>query len=235
MLKQTSLIDQIVAEIEEKIRKGQFKSGDMLASQDEMAKTMGVSRASLREAFNRLQLMGLIEIKQGRGTFVRQLTSGDFMSSLSSFLIVEKESAIELLEARLEIESSVAKMAAEKGNREKILKIEETLIDMGKAITSDNLSKFIERDVRFHVAVAESCDNQIMLKIVEILRRLMKQLIERVFYDVAVDKQALMQLTYGFHEKIYDAILNRDPERAKRSMQNHLSDVMERIVSSERF
>ena len=235
MLKQTSLIDQIVAEIEDKIRNGQFKSGDMLASQDELAKTMGVSRASLREAFNRLQLMGLIEIKQGRGTFVRQLSSGDFMSSLSAFLIVEKKSAIELLEARLEIESSVAKMAAEKGNKERILKIEETLIGMGKAIKSDDLPKFIERDVRFHVAVAESCDNQIMIKIVEILRRLMKQLIERVFYDVAVDKQALMQLTYDFHEKVYNAILERDPERAKRSMQNHLSDVMERIVSSERF
>ena len=235
MLKQTSLIDQIVTEIEEKIRAGQFKSGDMLPSQDELARTMGVSRASLREALNRLQLMGLIEIKQGRGTFVRQLTPRDFMSSLGSFLIVKKESAIELLEARLEIESSVAKMAAEKGNKEKILKIEEALIGMKNAIESDDLVRFIERDVRFHVAVAESCDNEIMIKIVKILRRLMKQLIERVFYDVAVDKQELMQLTYNFHEGVYKAILHRDPEGAKRNMQRHMGDVMKRIMASNRF
>jgi len=235
MLKQTSLIDQIVTEIEEKIRSGQFKNGDMLASQDELAKTMGVSRASLREAFNRLQLMGLIKIKQGRGTFVRELTSGDFMSSLSSFLILNKESAIELLEARLEIESSVAKMAAEKGNKEKILKIEKILTRMGKAIKSDDLEKFIERDVQFHVAVAESCDNAIMIKIVGILRRLMKQLIERVFYDVVVDQHELMRATYHFHERVYDAILNRDPEGAKRAMQQHLDNVMERIMSSDKF
>lgn len=235
MLKQTSLIDQIVAEIEEKIRAGHFKSGDMLASQDELASTMGVSRASLREAFNRLQLMGLIEIKQGRGTFVRQLTPTDFMSPLDSFLIVNKESAIELIEARLEIESSVAKMAAEKGNKEKILKIEEALIGMGDAIKSDDLERFIERDVRFHVAVAESCNNKIMIKIVEILRRLMKQLIERVFYDVGVDKQELMQLTYNFHEEVYRAIVGRDPEGAKWNMQSHLGDVMKRIMKSDRY
>lgn len=235
MLKQMSLIDQIVAEIEEKISTGQFKSGDMLASQDELARTMGVSRASLREAFNRLQLRGLIEIKQGRGTFVRQLTPGDFMSSLDSFLIVKKESAIELLEARIEIESSVAKMAAEKGDREKILGIKEALIGMDNAIASNDLNTFIAKDVSFHVAMAESCDNQIMMKIVAILRRLMKQLIERVFYDVAVDKQELMLLTYNFHERVYDAILNRDPERAKSSMQDHLGDVMERIMRSNKF
>jgi GntR family transcriptional regulator, transcriptional repressor for pyruvate dehydrogenase complex len=235
MLKQMSLIDQIVAEIEEKISTGQFKSGDMLASQDELAKTMGVSRASLREAFNRLQLRGLIEIKQGRGTFVRKLTPGDFMSSLDSFLTIKKESAIELLEARFEIESSVAKMAAEKGDKKKILKIEESLIGMGKAIESNDLDKFIAEDVSFHVAMAESCNNQIMMKIVAILRRLMKQLIERVFYDVAVDKQELMHVTYNFHESVYQAILNKDPEVAKKSMQRHLRDVMERIMNSNKF
>ena len=235
MLKQTSLIDQIVTEIEEKIRTGRFKNGDMLASQDELAKTMGVSRASLREAFNRLQLMGLIEIKQGRGTFVRELTPGDFMRSLSSLLIVKKDSAVELLEARLEIESSVAKMAAEKGSKEKILKIEKTLIGMGNAMKSDDLEKFIASDVSFHMAVAESCENKIMIKIVGILRRLMKQLIERIFYDVVVDQHELMRATYHFHERVYDAILNRDPERATRSMQDHLGDVMKRIVTSDRF
>jgi len=235
MLKQTSLIDQIVAEIEERIRSGQFKNGEMLASQDELARTMGVSRASLREAFNRLQLRGLIDIKQGRGTFVRQLTTGDFMSSLDSFLIVEKESAIELLEARLEIESSVAKMAAEKGDKEKISKIEEALIGMGRAIKSNDLDEFIAMDVNFHVAIGESCDNEIMIKIVAILRRLMKQLIERVFYDVAFDKEELMKVTYNFHESVYNAILKKDPEGAKRSMRDHLGDVMKRIMSSERF
>jgi len=235
MLKQTSLIDQIVTEIEEKIRGGQFKSGDMLASQDELAKSMGVSRASLREAFNRLQLMGLIEIKQGRGTFVRQLTPGDFMSSLSSFLIVEKESAIELLEARLEIESSVAKMAAEKGDKEKISKIEEALIGMGRAMKNNDLDEFIAMDVNFHVAIGESSDNEIMIKIVAILRRLMKQLIERVFDDVAFDKEELMKVTYNFHESVYNAIFKKDPEGAKRSMRDHLGDVMKRIMNSERF
>jgi GntR family transcriptional repressor for pyruvate dehydrogenase complex len=235
MLKQTSLIDQIVAEIEEKIRSGQFKDGEMLASQDELAKTMGVSRASLREAFNRLQLMGLIEIKQGRGTFVRSLAPVDFMSSLDSFLIVKKESAIELLEARLEIESSVAKMAAEKGDKGNILKIEKALNGMGDAIKSSDLDEFIAMDVNFHVAMAESCENEIMSKIVAILRRLMKQLIERVFYDVAFDKEQLMKVTYDFHERVYKAVRDRDPEGAKESMRAHLVDVMERIVSSERF
>jgi DNA-binding FadR family transcriptional regulator len=63
----------------------------------------------------------------------------------------------------------------------------------------------------------------------------MKQLIERIFYDVAVDKRELMHVTYNFHESVYNAILNRDPETAKSSMQDHLGDVMERIMNSNKF
>src|SRR5674476_2799 len=74
-----SVIDSIVDEIVDRIASGELKDGDMLASQDELARSLGVSRASLREALNRLNLLGLVESRHGSGTFVKTARPQHFM------------------------------------------------------------------------------------------------------------------------------------------------------------
>lgn len=84
----------------------------MFGAQEELAESMGVSGASLREALNRLNLMGLIETRQGSGTFVKTVNPVDFMKSLSSLLIMDKASIIVFLDARLYIVFAAAELAA---------------------------------------------------------------------------------------------------------------------------
>src|SRR5450756_208894 len=86
----TSVIDSIVAELKTKIASGELKDGDMLTSQDELARSLGVSRTSLREALNRLSLMGLVEMRHGSGTYVKTARPQDLMNSLSSLLIMDQ-------------------------------------------------------------------------------------------------------------------------------------------------
>ena len=93
LFERTTVIDSIVAEIKGKIVFGELKDGDMLASQDELARILAVSWASLREALNRLSLMGLVEMRHGSGTYVKTARPHDLMNSLSSLLIMDQSSS----------------------------------------------------------------------------------------------------------------------------------------------
>ena len=101
IFERTTLIDQIVNDVKGRIIAREFKEGDLLPSQDEMARRLGVSRVSLREAFNRLALMGLIEIKHGVGTYIKATKPEYLINSISSMIVMDQASADELLQARL--------------------------------------------------------------------------------------------------------------------------------------
>jgi GntR family transcriptional repressor for pyruvate dehydrogenase complex len=235
MLERARLIENIISEIKNKIIQGELKDGDMLASQDELAKTMGVSRASLREALNRLELMGLIESKQGRGTFVRTMVHTDFMNPLTSFLAMNRESALDLLEARRHIEGAVAALAANNASEDDLEKLEQALIGMDQACRSEDLKNFIAMDVQFHMLVAECSRNQVMAKITEIIRGLLHQLIHRFFYTVASSVSETMSRTIMLHRNVYEAIRRRDAQSAQRHMEIHIMDVKERILQSQNW
>jgi GntR family transcriptional repressor for pyruvate dehydrogenase complex len=228
-LERISLIDSIVKNVKEKIVNGEYKPGDMLPSQDELAKILGVSRASLREAINRLELMGLTESKHGLGTFVKTPSSYDYMSQLSSFLVLDQRSAFELLQARRYIEGSVAALAAKCATDSDIEKMEEILSAMENARDHADVEQYIERDVKFHFLIAESCKNRVLLQIVDILRDLLRQLIARVFAHSSDQLEKIYHETNKFHRNIFNAIKNRDAEAAKIHMESHIEDVRNRI------
>ena len=235
MFGRKKLVDNIISEIKDKIIQGELKDGDMLASQDELAKTMGVSRASLREALNRLELMGLIESKQGRGTFVRTVAHTDFMEPLTTFLAMDRESALDLLEARGYIEGAMAALAAKNAGEEDIGKLGQVLTQMEEACSSDNLNRFVTMDVQFHMLVAEFSKNQVMARIGEIIRDLLHQLIRKVFDTAATSVSDLMSHTITLHRNVYDAIRLRDAQAARRHMEFHITDVKDLILKSQNW
>jgi GntR family transcriptional repressor for pyruvate dehydrogenase complex len=234
-LERTRLIDNIISEIKDKIIQGDLKDGDMLATQDELAKTMGVSRASLREALNRLELMGLIESKQGRGTFVRTISHTDFMNPLTSFLAMDKDSAIDLLEARMHIEGAVAALAANNAREDDLEKLEQVLKRMEQACSSEDLKSFIAMDVQFHMLVAECSKNRMMAKISEIIRHLLHQLIHKFFDAVASSVSDTMRHTINLHRNVFEAIQRRDAQSARKHMEIHIMDVKKRILKSQNW
>ena len=233
MFERTRIIDDIISEIKNKITLGELKDGDMLASQDELAKTMGVSRASLREALNRLELMGLIESKQGKGTFVRTIVPTDFMNPLSSFLVMDQGSAVELLEARGYIEGAAAALSAKNAKEDDLLKMEQVLERMETAGSGDDLDNFISMDVQFHMLIAESSKNRVLAKIVEIIRELIHQLIRKFFDTVAWSASDAMDRTVAFHRSVFEAIRRRDSDAARTHMERHIMDVKTRIKEEQ--
>ena len=234
-MKRRSLIDTIVEEIKSKILSGEYKCGDMLGSQDELARAMGVSRASLREALKRLEMMGLVESKQGLGTFLKQIEPSDFMNPLSSFIVIDKSSAFDLLEARRHIEGSLAAMASSRASKDDIKTLEEILNSMRELSAANAIEEFVEQDVQFHYAIARASNNNIMIKIAEILRDLLTQLISKVFHNDPDNLAITLDHTIDFHQRIFEAIKNRDADSARRLMEEHIKDVKKKVANLQRF
>lgn len=224
-MQRISLIDSIVKDIKDKIISGELKDGDMIGSQDDLAKTMGVSRASLREALNRLNMMGLIEIRQGSGTFVRAVKPVDFMKSLSSLLIMDQASAGELLDARLHIEPGVAALAADNSTEEDIKKIKLVLDGLENDFRNGDLDSYITRDVQYHIIIAESSKNRVLAKVVEIIRDILRQFIHKFFLSMP----STVSISIEYHKKIYEAINQHDPTAARKHMEEHIKSLIKRI------
>lgn len=234
-MKRVSLVDSIVEEIKNKIISGEFKDGDMLESQDMLAKSMNISRPSLREALRRLQLMGLIEFKHGRGTFVKTLQPKDYMSPISGFLPVDKKSAFELLEARLYLEGSVAALAAQKATKSDIEKLEEVLKKMTIAGENLNVEEFVRLDVKFHLLIAHGSRNRILFQVVDILRGLLHKLITRVFDTNRDHLNMTFSHTLEYHSQILESIKSRNAAKARKIMEKHINDVQKKLEKTGDF
>lgn len=224
-MERISLIDSIVKELTDKIISGELKDGDNLGSQDDLAKSMGVSRASLREALNRLSLMGLIDIRHGSGTFVKTVQPVDFMKSLSSLLVMDQASAGELLDARLHIESAVAELAAKNATEEDIERLNSALKGMEYDLRKEDIESYINKDVQFHLLIAESSKNRVLMKIVEIIREILRQFIAKFFLSMPATVHNSME----YHKSIYGAIKAHDSSAARRHMEDHINSLINRI------
>lgn len=214
-----SLIDCIVAEIKGQILSGALKDGDMLASQDELARSLGVSRASLREAINRLNVMGLIEVKHGSGTFVRNAKSTDFPNSLLPLRIMDRYSADELLVAQYHIESAAACLAAVNPTEREIHNLRSLLDRMRSDVVSEDIDEIITQDLSFHTLIAETSKNQLFIAILSIISDLSRQFIQNYFTEY----RRTFNETLEYHDAIHQAIRRNDSITAREKMQEHIS------------
>lgn len=229
IFQRTKLIHNIVEGFKDQIIQGKLKEGEKLPSQDKMAKTMGISRGTLREAFNQLVLMGIIDMQQGSGTYVRSVTPSSFMKSLAPALLMDKSSAKELLDARIYIEGAVASLAAKMATKGDIDELRKALESMREAFRTGNIKDFVDRDVEFHILIGLSSKNRVLMKVVETIREILYEFITEFFTAAPhATKTALY-----YHAKIYKAIEHHDAVEARKQMESHMQSVIRKMDQSE--
>lgn len=186
-----------------------------------------MSRASIREALSALELMGLLEVRSGEGTFVRKLRSESVVAPLAWMLTMEKGTVLELLEIRKILEVQAVGMAAERAESEDIRELSaalDRLQDDLHSPTSDGSS-----DHRFHYAITRATKNKIMIRLMDTISDLMK-------YSLKASRSKLYEgkytpaLLFQEHKKIYEAIVAKDVEMARNYMLTHLTGVEEEIL-----
>ncbi len=197
------------------IESGDFRAGDKLPPERELARLIGVSRPSIRVGLKSLATVGVVETRRGAGTFVADGPPVLDVNPLSLFSALHGIPQDELFEARRVIEIDLAGLAAERASGDELAVISEEVMEMFASI--DDVQRFLIHDIRFHRAVASAARNPLLAAIMEMVADL--------FYDQrkkTVDRWRDAPEAAEQHRGIYQAIRARDVERARKEMGLHL-------------
>ncbi|MBW1785112.1 MAG: FadR family transcriptional regulator [Deltaproteobacteria bacterium] len=215
----------IVAEkIKSLILNSGYRPGDKLPSENKLAGTLSVSRATVREGFHALELVGLVEVRPGSGTFVKNTNIfsvlGFSKSSLTVLLASEDFTMLEILEARRLIEISVAELVSTNCEPEDLAILKESVLEMGKSLRSE--IGFKSADVKFHREMSRLTKN----RFIEVLANSMYQLFWERFsanHRVYSTNPKLAKQIFHLHSKILESLEQKNPMKAKMYMSKHMN------------
>jgi len=221
------LADRLVAKLSEQIRSGAIQTGAKLPTEHEIMHEHGVSRAVVREAISRLQAGGLVEARQGIGTFVLE-TAKSMNFRIDPTTVITMRDVLALLELRIGFELESAALAAVRHTPEQLRDIEGPLERFQQNLESNGETE--KPDFDFHLGIAAATGNRYF---VEILTHLGLAILPRARVDLrflARDNTfQYLDRTNREHRDIYHAIARRDPEGARAAMRTHLSNSREHL------
>jgi len=206
---------QVVNHIRSLIESGALQPGDKIPPERELARSLKISRASLRTGLGYLAAMGVMKVRHGVGTFVADgppefgKTSLRLMSALHGF------QSWQMFEARIILESQVAALAAERGKEDHHAALAEEVAEMFAAI--DSPSDYLIHDLIFHRIIAQASNNPILAAIIET--------ITSALYDSrrrTVERSTDLRESVEMHREIYRAIRTRNTADAHNLMERHL-------------
>ncbi|NLK01269.1 MAG: FadR family transcriptional regulator [Clostridia bacterium] len=223
-IKKTRVYEEVVKQIKELIMEGKLDSGERLPSERELAKQFGVSRVSVRQALTVLETLGLIERKVGGGTFNVTKISDFDVDPIVEAILKKRDQLNQPLEMRRMLEPNLARLAAKRAKDDNIRELEGSLKTQRKLLDEGEL--IIEEDVRFHYLIAKATNNDIAVKIVEVVHEFLQQTREK-----SIKARQGGELSYRGHTLILRAIKKRDEDRAYEAMMDHLEEVEALILT----
>jgi GntR family transcriptional repressor for pyruvate dehydrogenase complex len=220
--------EEIVEQIKSLIAKGELQPGHRIPSERDLARMLGVSRPSVREAIMVLEAMGFLESRQGGGTFVRALTETSIADPLA-ILVEQRDPELlrALAEVRMGLESWSAYLAAQRATDEDIAEIRR-LFGIMEAQAANGCWNS-EADARFHYAITASTHNSLQLHVLNSVHSLFHATIQVALAEFYRHPGTIQQLRVQ-HAEILEAIAARDPELAREKMMIHLSMVEEKMA-----
>jgi DNA-binding FadR family transcriptional regulator len=215
------LYRQIADQIRALIRNGEFKPGARLPPERDLARQLGVSRPSVREALIALEVEGLVEVRIGSGIYVRKLPNGDARESADALA-----GPFELLRARYVIESECAALAAKSAKRAQLRSLEATLDEMDDELEAGRQP--LPADRQFHLCIAEATGNGALVHVIRILwdersGELYKKLEDHY------DSPELWRAAISEHRAVLKAVIAHDADGARAAMQRHLDQAYKRF------
>jgi GntR family transcriptional repressor for pyruvate dehydrogenase complex len=209
------------------ITNGHLKPGERLPSERTMAMDLGVSRQSIREAIFRAKSAGLIEVRQGGGTFVISSMRENMKPPLSLLLEGQAEKIFEFLEIRKLIEGWCAEKASREADDADMDRMDGILERMEKARPAD--SRWDQVDLDFHASIASASHNIIAIHLFEGLKDSFYSYFQVKKFSTRPERKDVLLRQ---HQAIFQAIRRRNPEEAKRKILEHL-DYVEEIIHED--
>jgi GntR family transcriptional repressor for pyruvate dehydrogenase complex len=203
------LLGQIVAR--------RLKPGDVLPPERELTESFGVGRSSIREALRMLESQGVIRAVNG-GSFVVSDAASPLNSSLRLMFTLDDRTGIhDLFELRRILEVEAAALAAERHVARHLDEMDAATEEMATSLGDSGGDRFIDADLRFHLAVAEATGNRLVLHSMQAVRDVVRRALMTVFVIPQSPESAVVE-----HRGIRAAIASGDPAQARHEMTNHL-------------
>jgi DNA-binding FadR family transcriptional regulator len=227
------LYRQIAEQLRSLIGTGEFGTGSRLPAERDLARQLGVSRPSVREALIALEVEGLVEVRIGSGIYVQPpapagkgKTNGHGANGHAA-----EWGPLELMKARELVEGEVAALAARHARKAQVAAMAAALEQMREAAAAGIVPR--DGDGAFHSAIAGACGNGVLHDTVvsywdarggALFERMSDYFENAASWNAAIDE----------HEKVFDAIRQHDPAAARRAMQHHLKKAYTRYSASWR-
>lgn len=227
----SKLVNRLTMYFADEILEGRLKRGDQIESDRELAKKLNVGRSAVREALKVLDVLGMIDIRLGQGTYITSRETNFFSVPLSWSLFLDGTQVKSILQVRGALELRAVQLAAQCEDKNKLDKLTDIYYRMQKTFQeskdTDNLQHALQEtlnaDIEFHTCIAECSGNPIILSMLTTIRNFLK----RVSGTGMVDAEQL-QAVVEEHQKLYGAIISGNVDAATETMMKHLAASMAR-------
>ncbi len=216
-----SVVEQIVDNITNAIINGELKPGDKIPTENELCASMGVGRNSVREAIKILGAYGVINIKRAEGTFVTQNYDSKMLFPVLYGIILQKDSANQIVELRKIIDVGILQLVLEKLDAESLHKVEQAMQDLETKITASNVEAkdVFEADIAFHMVLVDITQNALLEGICfyvdQITRASRMKAIEKFLKENATEQFLLM------HREMLRILTENNKAKINQVVENH--------------
>ncbi len=216
--------ERVVKQILNNLETGEMKPGNRLPTQEKLSEMFGVGRSSIREATNALAIMGVLEIIQGKGTFIKKNAVKKLQPANIFEDFVESSDLFNLMEIRELLECYTAKKAAEVASEEQFSRLEKAVERLEKC--EDDARGFMTEDLKFHIELANSANLPEVAEIIKVIHPVINRKL-----PVIIDAQRGKYLKNSIESarNIYKYALRGEGRLAMRCMRNHLGSAMDAL------
>ncbi|GAB7388864.1 L-lactate utilization/bacilysin biosynthesis transcriptional regulator LutR [Bacillaceae bacterium] len=224
-IKPRKIYEEVAEQIKQMILRGDLKPGDKLDSVQQLAENFQVGRSAVREALSALRAMGLIEMKQGEGTYVCQYDPRSLVQPISSAVLMNEKDIRELLEVRKILEVGAVGVAAVRWEPADLQPMEEALAEMRAGVGDEELGE--RADLKFHIAIAHATHNEMLMTLMNSVSEIMGETMRETRRIWLFSRQTTVERLYQEHRAIFEALRQRDVNEAQQRMLTHLVQVEE--------
>ncbi|MDA0564523.1 FadR family transcriptional regulator [Streptomonospora sp. S1-112] len=214
--RRTGLVDQVISQLRAQIDSGEWAVGDRIPTESELSEQLEVGRNTVREAVRALAHAGLLEIRQGAGTFVR--ASSELGGALRRRL--ERSRLRENLEVRRALEMEAARLAALRHTEEDLAEIDRAIGLREAAWRERDMSAFVETDFAFHRAVVNATHNSLLIELYDDIAQVVYDSIAHTAYGQPFSDEGID------HNGLAEAIRAGDADRALREAACYLDELL---------
>jgi GntR family transcriptional repressor for pyruvate dehydrogenase complex len=214
-----AVTDEAIARIRDLIKSGGLRPGDRLPPEKELSESLGLSRNSLREAVKALEMINVLDVRRGDGTYVTNLRPSSAMDAMSFVLELQQdETIVDLLEVRRVLEAAAGARAAARITAEQVAELKRLLDQVGP---QSDVEALVTHDLAFHARIAAIAGNEFLGDLLDVVAGRTSRV--RVWRGIT--QKGVIERTLGEHALIVAALELRDPALVSARLSAHVSGV----------